>query len=90
MRITSGKIVALGIAVVYVMAAWYSGGPMALWPRLLVVFPLVLICFPEAVAGITGWGHRVAGDVHPALISLAGWFFLIGYPLIVYLLNRGR
>lgn len=63
-------------------------GPVVFAP-LIVLLPLALIWFPEAIGSATGYlGHGVINvETPPFLVATAGWFFLVGLPIIVMLLG---
>jgi len=95
MELTWPKLVALAgsIAGAAFMLATMGISPRALgmvlaWP----VFPLALIWFPEYFGCITGYvGGGVPANIDtetPAwLVSAAGWFFLVGLPVVLYLVR---
>ena len=94
MRVTLPKIAALLVASGYVAisVAGVAGSPSArheLAYLLLLLFPLALIWFPEAIGSATGFiGHGfVDRETPPWLVSAAGWFFLVGFPLLLWLLG---
>ena len=62
--------------------------PVVLAP-LILLLPLALIWFPEAIGSATGYlGHgKIDVETPPFLVATAGWFFLVGIPLIVMLLG---
>jgi hypothetical protein len=91
-EITISKLVALLIAVVYVIAAGVSGEgwPFAATVALGVLIPLVLIWIPEEIdiwtrmwrVGLPGFSTSPS----PAwMLAAMGWVFLIGLPLFVLL-----
>jgi hypothetical protein len=90
MRITIGKMIALLIAVGYIAAAvvaehGFTGN--VLKGCAVLVLPMVLIWFPEELGGLTGFAMRgatVDTETPQVLISVMGWFFLIGLPVIAY------
>jgi hypothetical protein len=53
----------------------------------LLLLPLALIWFPEQLGSFTGYVGR-GGDIDtetpPGLVSALGWFFLLGYPVLIY------
>lgn len=63
-------------------------GPDVFAP-LVLLFPLALIWFPEPIGSITGYiGHgRISVETPPVLVAAAGWFFLVGFPLVLMLLS---
>lgn len=92
MRVTLPKIAALVAALAYV-AICLAGVVESMTTRqelaylLVLLFPLALIWFPEAIGSATGFiGHGfVDHDTPPWLVSAAGWFLLIGLPLLLWL-----
>ena len=56
-----------------------------------LLLPLVLIWLPEQIGDATGYliGNMVRVDTPtpPILISMMGWFFLIGLPVLLFLLS---
>jgi hypothetical protein len=84
------RVVAVVIAVGYVVAAVARWG-VSKWTLLLgvsLLVPLALIWFPRQIGSATGYSvnrQRIDQPTPPILISLAGWFFLVGLPLILYL-----
>jgi hypothetical protein len=57
----------------------------------LLLIPLGCIWFPEQLGSYTGYVGR-GGDIDtetpPGLVSAMGWFFLIGYPVLIYFLAK--
>jgi hypothetical protein len=92
MDITRGKLCALVVAFGYLVlavatAGWDTKGMLAICATLLL--PLALIWFPDQLGGMTGpvWrGGYIDNETPPFLVSFVGWLFLIGGPLIAYLL----
>ncbi|NLW51381.1 MAG: hypothetical protein GXY85_11170 [Candidatus Brocadiaceae bacterium] len=92
-RPTAGKLIALGVAAVHLVLL-VSGGAVR-WSQLLqylvfLLLALVLVWFPGQIGEFTGYVGRGGGiDVEtPAiLVSLAGWFFLVGLPAVLWLLS---
>ncbi|HME43934.1 MAG TPA: hypothetical protein VKF36_12665 [Syntrophorhabdales bacterium] len=84
------RILSLMIAIGYVVSlaiAFHGFGDVALKICVLLLFPLALIWFPDAV-DFKGWGGPHGGTVPtPAiLLSIAGWLILIGGPVLLYCL----
>ena len=47
---------------------------------------LPLIWFPEELGSFTGYvgrGSNINLETSPILVSIAGWFFLVGLPLLI-------
>ena len=90
MHITKSKLLALLIAAVYVGLAARSEDAriddiLAMAGALL--FPLALIWFPEALGSMTGYvgrGGYIDTETPPALVAAAGWFILVGLPVVAY------
>ncbi len=83
------RVVSLVIAVAYVVAALVYWGPTKWTLALPVVLlvPLGLIWLPHYIGPATGYRlnrHTIDEPTPPILLSLAGWFFLVGLPLILY------
>jgi hypothetical protein len=86
------RIASLLIAGLYVLAAALA--PEANWHSILTVLgglaiPLSCIWFPEALGGMTGYvGHtaRISTESPPGCVAAAGWFMLVGVPLVVALM----
>ena len=93
MRITILKLLALLIAIAYVVLA--ASAEDADVENVVVIaagmlFPLALIWFPEPLGGFTGYmfrGHYVDTETPPFLVAAAGWFILVGLPLLAYWLS---
>lgn len=90
------KIVAILIAVGYFIAmivAEHGITKGSLAGGALLLLPLALIWFPEQLGSFTGYVGR-GGDIDtetpPGLVSALGWFFLLGYPVLIYYLLNGK
>lgn len=87
------RCLALAIVIAYGSVVFKEGGALTpatlqLWLALLV--PLALIWFPEQVGSFTGYvgrGGNIDTETPPFLVSLMGWLFLIGLPLVAYFLR---
>lgn len=55
-----------------------------------LVFPLALIWFPEEIGNLTGYFKTGYVNVQTpgVIVSFLGWFFLVGLPLILFLVLR--
>ncbi len=88
MQITVGRILSLLIAGVFAIFAIIDGGFAGLKGCIALLLPLALIWFPDEIGSATSYfaGHmmRVDAETPPILISVLGWFFLIGLPAILY------
>jgi hypothetical protein len=93
-RTTVGRllalVVAIGLAVGVILAKDLDVLSSVKWVAYLL-FSLALIWFPEEVGSFTGYIGR-GGDVDcetpPLLVSIAGWFFLVGLPILLWRLSR--
>jgi hypothetical protein len=92
MQITIGKILGLLIVIGYVvlaiMANGFTGDVFKCCVALLL--PLAFIWFPEEIGSLTGYFKTGYVNVEtPAImVSIMGWFFLIGLPVLIYFLSR--
>jgi uncharacterized membrane protein YoaT (DUF817 family) len=94
------KIAAVLIAIAYLVIAVVNAngisredrlGLMCLATALLV--PLALIWFPDDIGSFTGSigrGGQIDAETPPALVSFMGWFLLVGFPVILYLLTNAH
>jgi hypothetical protein len=51
---------------------------------------LALSWFPEELGSFTGYvgrGGRIDTETPPGLVSFMGWFFLVGIPVLGYILS---
>ncbi len=93
MQVTIGKILALLIALGYAIAIVVDAGGVT--PDLLkgcaaLLLPLALIWFPDELGSMTGYvgrGGNIDTETPPILVSIAGWFFLLGLPVVFYILS---
>lgn len=81
------RLASLAVAIGYVIAAGVSEGWQAdTFPFVIpLLVPLALIWFPEELGsycGPLGRGH-ITCETPPGLMVFAGWFFLVGLPLII-------
>lgn len=90
MQVTIGKILSLLVAIGYSILAAKAAGLRGLECCIGLLFPLALIWFPEEIGSLTGYFQTGYVNVQtPAIIvSFIGWFFLIGLPVILYLVKR--
>jgi len=93
-QISIGKILSLLIAIGYVVCAIIGehGFTVEVFKCFIVLlFPLVLIWFPDQIGDATGYmiGNWMQVDkpTPPILISIMGWFFLLGLPVLMYFLS---
>jgi hypothetical protein len=95
-QITIGKLVSLAIAITYVaigavseIAAEHRVTPAVLMLCGVLLIPLAMIWFPDELGSFTGYvgrGGRIDNETPAPLVSVLGWFFLVGLPLLFYLL----
>jgi hypothetical protein len=99
MALWCNRILSLLVVVGYLAAAIVaeSGEPKASHPAgiicvaAILLFPVALIWFPEQIGdyiGPVGRGGFVNQRSPAILVALMGWFFLVGLPLSLYLLDR--
>ena len=94
MQITIGKILALLIALGYVIAIIVHAGSITvevIKGSIVLLLPLALIWFPDELGGMTGYvgrGGNINTETPPILVSIAGWFFLVGLPVLMFFLSR--
>lgn len=90
MEITIGKILSLVIATAYVLLAIPTAGWGAIQVCIAVALPLVLIWFPDECGTFTGFvrGGYVDQESPAILVSLMGWFFLVGFPVLFWFIWR--
>ena len=85
------RIASLLIAVFYLSLLISQEGVHGLLMGLVLLLPLGLIWFPEQVGnamGFIGRDSRVRFETPPFLVSFMGWFFLIGFPVLIVVLSR--
>lgn len=93
MQITLGKILALLIAIGYVTAMIADAGGVTagvLKGSAGLLFPLALIWFPDEIGSMTGYigrGGNIDTETPGIMVSIAGWFFLVGLPVLLYFLG---
>jgi hypothetical protein len=90
MRVPIGKILSLLIAIAYAVLAVHAGGLYGLKCSAVLLFPLAFIWFPDEIGSLTGYFRSGYINVQtPAIvISIIGWFFLVGLPVLLYLVSR--
>ena len=91
-QVSIGRVLGLLIAcgyVVLMIVSQHGVTAQVLKGCLVLLFPLALIWFPEQIGDATGYfvGHMMYVDksTPPILITIIGWLFLIGLPVIVFL-----
>ena len=88
MEVTKGKLLSVVVAVAYVIYLIAAGASLGATGviSLPLLLPLSLIWFPDEFGDFTGYVGR-GGNIRTKspgyLISAAGWFFLIGWPVLV-------
>lgn len=92
MELTTGKLVSVAVAITYVILVIVVGAPLKAIGAvcLALLFPLALIWFPDEIGSITGYigrGGLITTETPGFLISAAGWFLLLGYPVLLTLLG---
>ena len=91
MQVTPSKLASLIIAIFYVrsVAIAADGGINdILTVCAMLVIPLALIWFPDEIGSTAlrgGW--RFVSESPGILVAAMGWFFLVGMPLLIYLLS---
>jgi len=86
---TLGSLVALGYAVGMIVRSGGVTGHVVMGCGALLL-PLAFLWFPDEIGGITGYfgrGQKVDIETPPAVVSFMGWFFLVGFPVVFYLLG---
>jgi len=93
-QISIGRILSLLIASGYLVCAIIAEHGFTLNVLkcfIVLLFPLALIWFPDQIGEATGYfaGHMMRVDTPtPAiLISIMGWVFLVGLPVLFYLIT---
>ena len=86
MQLTIGRILSLLVSIGYAVLAVKAGGMYGLKCSASLLLPLALIWFPEDIGSLTGYYKSGYVNVQtPALIiSLIGWFILVGLPIIFF------
>lgn len=97
MEITIGKILAAIVVLIYAAAAWVSAGEQAAPAAVIYVligslFPLAMIWFPDELGDMTGAvrGGYIDRPSPGWLVSAFGWFFLVGMPVVIWLIQRSE
>jgi hypothetical protein len=90
MQLTIGKILSIWVASAYAFVAIKYAGIAGLKWCLGLLLPLAFIWFPEEIGELTGYFRTGYVNVQTpgAMISFMGWFFLVGMPLLLYLIFR--
>jgi hypothetical protein len=80
------------IFLLYISAGYFSGGPAtALNVFIGLLFPMACIWFAEPLGDYTGIirGQLMTSSSPAVLVCTAGWFILIGVPIIVFFITKG-
>lgn len=93
MQVTLGKclvlLIALGAAASMILTE--QGVTLQVAKSCIVLLlPLSLIWFPEEIGSFTGYvgrGGNINCETPAILVSLAGWFLLVGVPLLSHFLK---
>ena len=93
MHVTISKMIALAIATAYVIAgfALEKSWTFALTVAAGALLPLALIWFPDKIGKAKGYWYNheyIDQESPPVLIAFAGWFFLVGLPVVLLLIWR--
>lgn len=92
-QITLSKIFAGLIACGYIVITLTNDETTfinAIKGALTLLLPLALIWFPQEIGDMTGYlgrGVRINNKTPAFLVSLAGWFILVGIPILLYFLQ---
>lgn len=93
-QINIGKILSLLVAIGYLVCAIIGehGFTVDVFKcSIVLLLPLALIWFPDQMGDATGYlaGHmmRVDTPTPPILISIMGWLFLVGLPVLFYFIT---
>ena len=87
------RIISLAIAVVYVVIAIIDRGRLSSEVLLVVIavgFPLALIWFPYVFGNYIGpvRGGYIDTPTPAFLVAAAGWVFLIGIPVLMWIVTH--
>ena len=92
MEVTIGKLLSLIIALVYVVLLIVNQSAKAAFEgSAVLLLPLALIWFPDELGtmmGYVGGSGNINTETPPILVSIMGWFLLVGMPLILYFIWR--
>jgi hypothetical protein len=90
MQVTVGKLLSIWVASGYAFFALKHTGLAGLKWCAGLLLPLAFIWFPEEIGNLTGYFRTGYVNVQtPAgVISFLGWLFLVGIPVLLYLLFR--
>jgi hypothetical protein len=88
MQITVGKVLSLWVGTGYALIAFKYAGFAGLKWCVGLLLPLACIWFPEEIGSLTGYFQTGYVNVQTPgkMVSFMGWFFLVGIPVLLYLL----
>lgn len=93
MEVTKGKVLSLVIAMGYAVAMVVQAHGVSaevFKACIVLLLPLALIWFPDELGNFTGYVGR-GGNIDTAtpsiLVTIMGWFFLVGFPVLFYFLS---
>jgi hypothetical protein len=90
-QVTTAKLLSLVIAVVYAaLLIANQSAETAFKGCAVLLLPLALIWFPDQLGGMTGYvgrGGNIDTETPPVLVSIMGWLFLVGLPVLFYFLS---
>ena len=93
MQVTIAKLLSLVIALVYAVLLIVNQDGVtetAFKGCAILLLPLALIWFPNELGNMTSYfwkGSYVNAESPPILLSIMGWFFLVGLPVLFYFLS---
>jgi hypothetical protein len=93
MEITIAKVLGLLIALGYAVGMIVHAGGVTVdvfKGCVALLLPLALIWFPDELGKLTGYvgrGGNINTETPPLLVSVMGWFLLLGLPVLLYLLS---
>ncbi len=95
MQLTFSRLLRLVIAIAYGVAACTKADHLHIKQIVVLIIGLgvvlALIWFPDEIGDATGYmaGHMMRVDLPtpPILISIMGWFFLVGLPLALWIIK---
>ena len=90
MQITAGKILSMVVAIGYGVVLCLHEGVGGLKYSAPLLLPWAFIWFPEEIGSVTGYFRSgyVNTQTPGIVITITGWFFLVGLPLILYLILK--
>ena len=85
------RIASLPVVATYLILAAVHEGSEGFWSvAIFMIFPLALIWLDRWVGGYTGSvrGVPMSSPTPGCLVAAAGWLFLIGIPLMIWMLTK--